>query len=230
MRTLPYDQHSRARLTGVTATIAVHLVLIGGWMLARELEPDLPGAPAKTIQWIDVKPPTVRPVKAAVTAAARPVPAAPPRTQPPPLRMAPPPAVATQAPVSAPVAAEAPPARSADDILQQARRDLGQIDKDLKKEFPLRGIRAPIDSAHKRLVRGIEQASTKPSAAARITGLIDPGGQGRKRYRVETGLGTYCMTYDGPHTLNGRDQGTQPGAPKMTNCPPHEEPEKPQEW
>ncbi len=228
MRTLPYDQHARTRLTGAAAAIAVHFALICGWMLARELEQDLPGEPAETIQWIDVKPPAVRPVKAA----SRPAPAAPRRALPPPspLRAAPPPAVVAQALVSTPIVPEAPPARSADDILQQARRDLGRIDKDLKKEFPLRGIRAPIDSAHKRLVRGIEQASTRPSAAARITGLIDPGGQGRKRYRVETGLGTYCMTYDGPHTLNGRDQGTQPGAPKMTNCPPHEEPEKPQEW
>ena len=118
--------------------------------------------------------------------------------------------------------------------MQQARRDIGGISKDLKKEFPQRGIRAPIDTAQKRLVKGIalahELAPPKWYEKAKVTELIDPGGQGRRRYRVMTAGGPMCWTVDAQHTPNGRDLGKPQGAPKMTNCPPDEEPAKAQEW
>jgi hypothetical protein len=223
----PTEFPSQTRLYGVAATIAVHLLLIGGWLLTRHANVDTDGAPGAAIQWVDVKPPKASAVTIpAAVAVARKAPAAPRVTVAPP---------APQAVVSAPAPeAAAPPARSMDDMMQQARRDLGRIAKDLNKEFPQRGIRAPIDTAHKRLVKGIELAyelaPPKWYAPAKVTEVIDPGGEGRRRYRVTTAGGTYCMTYDGPHTPNGRDQGTQPGAPKMTNCPPHEEPAKAQAW
>jgi hypothetical protein len=225
----PTDFPPQQRLFGVAATIAVHLLLVGGWLLAREARVDNEGGPAAAIQWIDVKPPTARagtPPPAVAVARKEPVarratvvPAAP----------------AVEAVVGAPAPeAAAPQARSIDDIMLQARRDLGKIDKDLKKEFPERGIRAPIDSAQKRLAKGIELANElaprKWYEPAKVSEVIDPSGEGRRRYRVITAGGTYCMTYDGPNTPNGRDQGVPARAPKMTNCPPHEEPAKAQAW
>lgn len=223
----PTDLQPRHRLPGVAATIAVHLLLIAGWLLARQAGVDNEGAPAAAIQWIDVKPPKVRAVKAPEAVAAK-------RKEPvEPRATVAPAAPVVEAVVSAPEAA-APAARSVADMMQQARRDLGKIDKDLKKEFPQRGIRAPIDTAQKRLVKGIELASElappKWNEAPKITEMIDPSGQGRRRYRVITAGGTYCLTYDGVGTPNGRDHGTQPSAPKMTNCPPDEEPAKAQAW
>jgi hypothetical protein len=227
----PTDFQPQHRLYGVAATIAVHLLLIGGWLLTRQASVDGTGAPAEAIQWVDVKPPEAR-------AARAPQAVAPARKEPVARRViAAPAAPQVQAVVSAPApepAAPTPAARSVDDMLQQARRDLGKIDKDLKKEFPQRGIRAPIDTAQKRLVKGIELANElaprKWYEPTKITEVIDPSGEGRRRYRVITAGGTYCMTYDGVGTPNGRDHGTQPSTPKMTNCPPDEEPAKAQAW
>src|SRR5471032_1250833 len=52
----------------------------------------------------------------------------------------------------------APAPRSAADILQQARRDLAGIDRELRREHPERGIAAPPDSKQRRLERGFEAA------------------------------------------------------------------------
>lgn len=218
----------QTRLYGVAATIAVHLLLIGAWLLTRQANGETEGAPAAAIQWLDVKPPKARAARVpAAVLVARKAPVAP-RVTVAPIAPAP------QAVFNAPAPQALPAPASVDDMMQQARRDIGKIARDLKKEFPERGIRAPIDTAHKRLVKGIELASElappKWYEAAKLTEVIDPSGQGRRRYRVNTAGGTYCMTYDGPHTPNGRDQGKQPSAPKMTNCPPDEEPAKAQAW
>jgi hypothetical protein len=222
----PTDFQPQHRLYGVAATIAVHLLLTGAWLLTRQGSVDDTGTPAAAIQWVDVRQPKARAARAPQAVAVA-------RRQPVARRViAAPAAPQVQAVVSAP--APAPPARSLDDMLQQARRDLGKIDKDLKKEFPQRGIRAPIDTAQKRLVKGIELANElappKWHEAPKISEMIDPSGEGRRRYRVITAGGTYCLTYDGVGTPNGRDHGTQPSTPKMTNCPPDEEPAKAQAW
>jgi hypothetical protein len=226
----PTDFPPQHRLYGVAATIAVHLLLICGWLLMRQAKVDNQGAPAEAIQWVDVKPPKASGVARtpAALAVARKTPLAPRVTVAPAAPVA-------EAVVSAPAPeAAAVPVRSMDDLMQQARRDLGKIDKDLKKEFPQRGIRAPIDTAQKRLVKGIELANElappKWHQAPKIAEMIDPSGEGRRRYRVVTAGGTYCLTYDGVNTPNGRDHGTQPSTPKMTNCPLDEEPAKAQAW
>ena len=235
----------KSRLPGVAATIALHLVILALWSLQRAAHKEADAA-AQTLQWVDVKPPAQRP-------------ATPPRQVAAPAQQQPKPAVArtvktapvapmTEAPAAAapavpasvgePVAsgppANAAPERSVDDIMQQARRDIGKISTDLKKEYPVRGIRAPIDTAQKRLVKGIELAyelaPTKWYEPAKVTEIIDPGGQGRRRYRIITSKGPMCWTVDGPNTPNGRDQAKGAGPPKMTNCPPDEEPAKAQQW
>lgn len=236
MRTeAPYSR-THHRLPGVAATMAVHLGLVLIWLLARGVPAETEGAPAATIQWINIAPtpapaPAVRPptARAAASAPARPV------TPPPAVVVAAPAAAPAESAPAAPAAAPAPAPVSAYDMLQQARRDIGKIDKDLKKEFPERGlIRAPIDTPQKRLVRGIELAHElappKWYEAAKMQELIDPSGQGRRRYRVVTSGGTYCMTVDSAHTPNGKDQGNYKPTLKMSNCDPYEEPAKAQQW
>ncbi len=239
------DLRPPRRLSGIAATVAVHVLVVGAAMLTRDPEPDdMPAGPA--IQWINVKLPQPRPIPP--PAAARPVatqqaarragttaPLAEPAVAAPATAASPAQPVPMAEPTTGAAADDpAAAARTADDIMQQARRDIGSISKDLKKEFPQRGIRAPIDTAHKRLVKGIalahELAPPKWYEQAKVKELIDPGGQGRRRYRVMTAGGPMCWTVDAQHTPNGRDLGKPQGAPKMTNCPPDEEPAKAQEW
>jgi hypothetical protein len=232
MRTPTSPPHTRQRLLGLAATVAVHIALVAGWIAAREKAPDPDGAPAAAIQWLTIRPrppATVTPAPVRRTqalarrtrvagAASRTAPAA---------RLVVPAAVAepAAAPAAAPAtpaAAPAAPAKTAYDILQQARRDLGGIDAELSKQYPGRTIRAPIDTPQKRLEKGIELANElappKWYQPAKIKEVTDPGGYGRKRYRVITAHGTYCMTYESAHSPDGRDPMTRNTAPKMTNC------------
>jgi hypothetical protein len=245
MRTEPINFRPQHRLHGVLATIGVHVLLVAAWILSRTGSVEPVGDTGPTIQWINVRPPEPKrpvekpepakrivvqsktpPARIAPVVAAPPV--APAASEPVVVKVAE--AVAAPSPPSQPAA----PARSVEDIMQQARRDIGKIDKELKKAFPERGIRAPIDTAQKRLVKGIELAyelaPPKWYEGAKITEVIDPSGEGRRRYRVVTAAGVMCWTYDGPNTLNGRDHGAAPPGPKVTNCPEHEEPAKRQQW
>jgi hypothetical protein len=245
MRTEPINFRPQHRLHGVLATIGVHVLLVAAWILTRTGSVEPVGETGPTIQWINVKPPAPKrpverpePAEPVVLRSKTPLPRIAPVVAAPPVA----PAVSEPAPetVTDAVAAPSPPfqpaapARSVEDMMQQARRDIGKIDKELKKAFPERGIRAPIDTAQKRLVQGIELAHDlappKWYQGAKITEMIDPSGEGRRRYRVVTAAGVMCWTYDGPNTPNGRDHGAAPPGPKVTNCPEYEEPAKAQKW
>lgn len=129
------------------------------------------------------------------------------------------PSVETQA---TPAPAETPRARSAADILQQARRDIGTIDRDLRLQSHEPLMLAPVDTPQKRLERGIaDAASAVPNhwfEVPKTTELIDANG--RKIYKVTGASGTYCI-YPGPNpgqasidTLQhspGTTTGTCPG-------------------
>lgn len=212
----------RRRLPGLAATLALHLALLFGWLLAHKSHPAAADVDPDRIQWVNVAParpvpPPARPaVRVSPALAARVPPAAP---RPPPAVR---PATAEPAAITLP-AAPAPLTPSADQMLQQARKDLGKIDKDLQKEFPGAKIKAPADSPQLRLEQGIEHAAEmappKWYEAPKISELIDPGGTGHKRYRIITANGTYCATYNS----QGRFE-------KMTNCPPDEQPATTQKW
>lgn len=230
MITEPQFFRPQRRLPGLAATLAVHLMLLLCWQLARQ-QPDALG-PARRIQWINVQPAKpARPPEAArapekaqraqARAMARPeasrTPAVPAPTQ----------AVAPPAPSAEP-AAELTPHKSAYDILAQARKDLGAINKDLGKEFPGPKISAPIDNAQARLARGIEHAAEmappKWYEQAKIKELVEPGGYGRRRYRIITARGTYCITYESNHAPDGIDVIAKGMQKKTTTCPKDEQP------
>jgi hypothetical protein len=140
----------------------------------------------------------------------------------------------TASPGPAPSPAPAPataPAPNAAQILQQAKRDIGSIDKALRKENrPY--IAAPPDSPQIRLRNGIEQAhEMAPNRlweAPKVEELVNDTGDGARRSRVITGGGTYCVTERSPAT--SIDMIEKHGKLRITSCPQHEQPATKQEW
>jgi hypothetical protein len=86
----------------------------------------------------------------------------------------------------------------------------------------------PKQAAWQRFEKGIERAGElappRPGEAPKIEEIIDPGGYGRRRYRVTSALGTYCITYESNHAPDGLDSMANGIKPKITTCPPNEQP------
>lgn len=147
---------------------------------------------------------------------------------------APEPTVAAATPQAGDEAAPAAPAPSARELLSRAKAAAGGIDRSLRRENPQRGIVAPVETAQMKLEKGIaEAADLAPSKwyqAPKVKEIIDPGGYGRKRYRVVGARGTYCITYESNHGPDGRDSMRDGLPPKMTNCDPDEGPATIQKW
>jgi hypothetical protein len=241
MNSAYHSQPADHRL-GILLTVLVHAALILGWQMVRTLPP-LPSAPERPgIQWLRL------PARAAVPAPA-PERIEPVRAHP---RGLPSPSLPVASPIPAPSSATAPaapspsataatsagapaqaaaPGRSAEQILEQARRDIGKIDKALRKENrPY--ITAPLDSPQIRLRKGIELANelapNRLWEAPKVEELVNNTGDGARRTRVITGNGTYCVTERSPAT--SIDMIEKHGKLRITNCPEHEEPAKNQEW
>lgn len=119
-------------------------------------------------------------------------------------------------------------------MLEQAKRDVGKVYGELKKERRKGLISAPADTAQKRFERGVAEAAdlapNKWYEAPKVQEILDEGGYGRKRYRVVGAGGTYCVTYESNHAPDGLDTMRNGIKPKLTNCPPHEQPATKQEW
>ena len=213
------------RLPALAATVAVHLALVVLWQLSREGAAPDDGA-ARRIQWIDIAAPRpvdkLKPTPKPVEPAALPRAQAK-RTAPPVASRAPDPVIATQSPV-AEAAPRAPASPSAYDMMQRARKDLGSIDKELRKEFPPSKIAAPPDSPNIRMQKGMEHAAEmappKWFEAPKVTELVAPGAVGKRRYRVITANGTYCVTTRSNSTWDGMDAKPTGG---ISNCPPDEQ-------
>ncbi|MCC7596856.1 hypothetical protein IGS61_05120 [Janthinobacterium sp. FW305-129] len=124
----------------------------------------------------------------------------------------PPAAEPAQAPVT-PEAITAPPAPSAADILAQAKRDVGKIDKDLRKEFPQRGGEKFDDTGFKRMQQGFAEAYAavppKWYEASKIEEVGANEARGSRTYKITSALGTLCVT-----TRAGKQGETMIG-----NCP-----------
>lgn len=221
----------RRRLTGLAVTLALHLLVVYFWSRPHEPRLESDSTDPQRIQWVTV--PAPRPVKAKPVAAREPAPAPVSRTAAPVVTHTPPAAVTEPDAAPQPVV-EAPPAPRVEDMMRQARKDLGRIDKELQKEFPGARIKAPPDSPQIRLVKGIEHAAEmappKWYEANKVQEIIDPGGYGRRRYRVITANGTYCITVESNHAPDGIDTMKNGIKPKLTTCPEHETPSNPQKW
>ncbi len=225
------------RHVGIAATLIVHAILILGWQMTRR-PPAVTADPARsTIQWIRLPAPAapqprrekeeqapprpqVAPRAGAITLPRVTVPAAP---------AVAPPAADTPAAASTP-ASPATPSTGAT-MLERARRDVGAIDRALRKENnPY--IVAPPDSPQIRLRKGIQAAADMaPNAwyqAPKVAELVNNTGDGARRERVISGGGTYCMTERAPTT--NIDMIEKHGKWRQTNCPEHESTASSQEW
>lgn len=215
----------RRRLPALIATLAIHLALVAAWQLARAPKAGGHDEPRRMIELLRIAP--------ALAAQSLPPKAA----QPPPrVAKAPPPAPVVQPPAAAVQSAPAPeaPAVSVAEILKNARRDIGKIDQDLRRSHPGQPIKAPPDTAQIRLAKGIahaaEMAPPRWYQAPKSTEILDPGGYGRRRYRVITAKGTYCYTYESNHAPDGRDVIRNGPAQKLTTCDVDEQPATRQKW
>ena len=223
------------RLAGVGVTLAVHLALILAWQVAGRLPLTPQEGSDEAMQWLTLPalPPRLEPTMSEpVKEVSPPSIAAPARATP----TVPAPASAVkEAPSAAPAPMavdEQPTARpSAADILANARRSVGAIDRAIRKENkPL--IVLPPDSPQIRMREGMEHARAMAAPrlweAPKVEELVNNTGDGARRTRVITGNGTYCVTNRAPTT--NVEMIEMHGRQRFTNCPTHETPAKQQVW
>ena len=223
-------------LAGIGVSLAVHVLLVGLWQLSRPVLVHDQGEPQR-VQFLRLLA-TPTPRRAEILPPALPktaVRSVGPSSAAPPQR-APAEPVADAIALPAPQVIDAPPASPASgaDLLRDARAAAGAIDRALRAENPGRGIRAPIETAQMKLERGIaragEMAPNKWYQAPKMQEIIDPGGYGRRRYRVMTAAGTYCVTYESNHAPDGIDSMQRGIKPKITSCDADEQPATKQKW
>lgn len=232
--TRPPRQDPDSRLAGLALTLLFHAALVAGWQQARKLRLPEQGE-ADFVQWVRVAPRLPEAV-VAETAPDRP------RVQAAPLPIASsaPPAPAREA-IAAPVPAEAvaapapttePAAGTARQMIEQAMRDAGAMDRAVRKDSKPT-IVAPPDSPQIRMANKFREAAAlapnKWYEAPKIVELVNDGGDGARRFRVLTALGIYCITERSPAT--SIDMIEKHGKQRITNCGhEHEQPANPQEW
>jgi len=225
------------RLAGIGVTLAVHLALILAWQMAGKL-PQMPQVGSdEAMQWLllpTLSPRLDPPVPEPVREVRSPTVAAPARA----VRTVPAPAsvlgeASSPAPAPAPAAADEQPAAlpGAADILANARRSVGEIDRALRKENkPV--IVLPPDSPQIRMREGMEHARAMAAPrlweAPKIEELVNNTGDGARRTRVITGNRTYCITNRAPTT--NVEMIEMHGRQRFTNCPKDETPAKQQVW
>ena len=214
------------RWKGLVGAIALHVALLFSLLNYRPAAPPDQPDLRPSITWLAWRPSALPPARLAVPAPLplplmRPLPP----MQPAPARPVPPatPATASAPPAAAPAAPAAAPTRRADDILQQARRDVGAIDRDLRADGLKRKlITAPADTAATRLAKGFDDAAAAAPnrwfEAPKVEALLDPGGYGRRMYRVTGAAGTYCITVESNHAPDGLDSMKNGIHQKVTDC------------
>lgn len=211
------------RGAAVATTVVLHLLLWWGWLVAQQRAATPTGDPAPSMQWVEL-----RPLAPYTAAPRRPVQAPRPAGQKLPPARAQPASPMAAPPVTVQEQPAAPaPQTAGERFLDQARRDIAAIERDLRNQA--RGlVKAPADSPQIRMQKGIahaaEMAQNKWYEAPKVQELVVAGAYGGRRYRVITAGGTYCVTYETNHALDGRDSMKDGIQPKFTNCPPNEQP------
>jgi hypothetical protein len=122
-----------------------------------------------------------------------------------------------------PMAEAAPAPTSAAQIMLDAKRDLGKIDRELRKEGGKGVLSLSGDTRQQRLSRGIEQAHdmapNKWYQAAKIEDITPPGDDARKVYKITTALGSYCVRYLDKNRIGNQTGAANLGEPRIGVCP-----------
>lgn len=103
---------------------------------------------------------------------------------------------------------------SADDMILNAKRDIGKINRELRNAFP-KLPPATVDTAQSRLEKGIAAAAKSQALGMEELTLSD----GRKMTKVVGSGGTYCISTDSVGASDGIDYMQSGVKKKMTNCP-----------
>lgn len=197
-------------LPGLLVTGLLHIAIIYAFM-QRQHTADRPRTQREEIQWLlplarpAIKPPRQPQDKPQSKPAPQPI--ATPAAQ----AITPPKATDTLAPQPEPQppaaalpddpfaqAPASPRPQSASDILNQAKLDVGKIDKELRASYRQRPPEPPPDSKQARLERGINAAHDavppKWYQGARMVELSTPDGENKTRtYKIITAVGAYCI-------------------------------------
>lgn len=234
----------RSRALAWVPVALIHLALFALWRGSVQAPPRAV-ADGPAMQWVWIKPPLKAAPPIAATAIAPPLrppgnpPARAPRAGAPtmPPTMAPRPAPVRPAEPAAPGSSAAEPAitivdsdpfarpeRDTSDaanaarIRAQARRELGKIDRDLRRASPSQ-IHAPVSTPQTRLIAGLNDAKVVHwNEAAQVEEIADPTGSGKRIAKIKTFMGTYCTTHDSNRSaVDGFSPNTK--GPKLTNCP-----------
>lgn len=215
-------------LVGIGVSLAVHLLLIALWQASRPIAPVEEAPRATELVPFRIVPAPREETPQPVSSPARKQAIR--RSEPAPAAVAPPPDTAPAEPEVQP-AAPPPPAA---DLLARAKAAAAGIDRALRQENPRRGIQASVVTPAMKLERGIaraaELAPNKWYQAPKTEEILDPGQYGRRRYRVTTAMGTYCVTYESNHAPDGRDAMRDGIPPKRTTCDEDEQPATIQKW
>lgn len=107
----------------------------------------------------------------------------------------------------------------ADDLVEKAKRDVGRIDRELRKDYP-QLPQVPPDSVQSRLASGIAAAGKRSWLSAATTEeMLSPNRTGRRMYRINTPAGSYCVRYESDSAAAGVDT-IQHGVQQIIgNCP-----------
>jgi len=225
-----------SRLAGIAAAMLLHLALVVTWQTALRIQTPVQAEPSYT-QWVRL-PERLPSAREADTGSEVPTSRRPPIARAQSSRTvesdAPPAATNDGLEASAPMSTsgDAPAANHVRDMVAQAKRDVGDIDRALRKESKPY-IVAPPDSPHIRMSKKFrEAAALAPNRlweAPKVVELVNDGGDGARRTRVLTAAGIYCITERSPAT--SIDMIERHGKQRITNCGhEHEQPANAQEW
>ncbi|QYF92373.1 hypothetical protein KY495_16650 [Massilia sp. PAMC28688] len=219
----PTDRHQRH--SAIALMLGMHAVLLGALFFSRPQPEQIAEGRRMVFMFVQEKPAPAPPSAIAQPAAPR----APARAvKPAPLTPRPPAPGKGESIPPAPAALtpslEAP---GAGEMLERARADIGAIERDMRGQIPKGLVRAPVMTAHKRFVKGVEEAAELAPPrwyeAPKIKEIIDPGGWGNRRYRVITANRTYCLTYAPNRHMGGNDVFKRSATTIPTTCDPDEQ-------
>lgn len=244
---------SEHRFAGIAVTVLAHLALIVAWQAVRQAPLPDRGDPPAVIQLLllpervpvapahDKTADEARRAPVVDDAAARtrtPAQTRPDRAAQASERVGEPAATLLPAPeaggldATPPASSVTAPSEIARQMLERARRDVGAIERALRKEnnpYIVAPLDSPMIQMRRKIVEAAALAPNRLWEAPKVEELVNDTGDGARRTRVITAGGVYCVTERSPAT--SIDMIEKHGKLRITNCGQgHEQPANAQAW